>query len=42
MSGKRARRGPRATFENTVSKILEEGHVKIMTVDDNERGMKRP
>ena len=28
VSGKRDRRRPRLTFENTVSKILEEGHVK--------------
>ena len=30
MSGKRDRGRPRSTFENTVSKILEEGHVKSM------------
>ena len=28
VSGKRGRGRPRLTFENTVSKILEEGHVK--------------
>ena len=28
----RGRRRPRLTFENTVSKILEEGHVKNMTI----------
>ena len=28
VSGKRDRGRPRLTFENTVSKILEEGHVK--------------
>ena len=28
VSGKRGRRRPRLTFENTVSKILEESHVK--------------
>ena len=28
VSGKRDRREPRLTFENTVSKIPEEGHVK--------------
>ena len=44
--GKRDRERPRLTFENTVSKILEEGHVKstrtlrracmkrLMTVDE--------
>ena len=30
MSGKGGRGRPRLTFENTVSKILEEGHVKSM------------
>ena len=30
VSGKRGRRRSRLTFENTVSKILEEGHVKSM------------
>ena len=30
VSGKRDRGRPRLTFENTVSKILEEGHVKSM------------
>ena len=30
VSGKRGRERPRLTFENTVSKILEEGHVKSM------------
>ena len=30
VSGKRSRGRPRLTFENTVSKILEEGHVKSM------------
>ena len=30
MSGKRGRGRPRLTFENSVSKILEEGHVKCM------------
>ena len=30
VSGKRCRGRPRLTFENTVSKILEEGHVKSM------------
>ena len=30
VSGKRGRGRPRLTFENTVSKILEEGHVKSM------------
>ena len=30
VSGKRGRGIPRLTFENTVSKILEEGHVKSM------------
>ena len=30
VSGKRSRGRPRLTFENTVSKILEEGHVKNM------------
>ena len=30
VSGKRDRRRPRLTFENTISKILEEGHVKSM------------
>ena len=30
VSGNRDRRRPRLTFENTVSKILEEGHVKSM------------
>ena len=30
VSGKRHRGRPRLTFENTVSKILEEGHVKSM------------
>ena len=46
VSGKRSRGRPRLTFENTVSKILEEGHVKstrtprtacmkrLMTVDE--------
>ena len=39
-SGKRGRERPRLTFENIVSKILEEGHVKsrrrkrLMTVDE--------
>ena len=32
VSGKRGRGRPRLTFENTVSKILEEGHVKSMRV----------
>ena len=31
VSGKIGRRRPRLTFENTVSKILEEGHVKNIT-----------
>ena len=30
VSGKRGRGRPRLTFENTVSKILEEDHVKSM------------
>ena len=30
VSGKKDRGRPRLTFENTVSKILEEGHVKSM------------
>ena len=30
MSGKSGRGRPRLTFENTVLKILEEGHVKSM------------
>ena len=30
VSGKRGRRRSRLTFENTVSKILEQGHVKNM------------
>ena len=30
MSGKRGKGRPRLTFENTVSKMLEEGHVKSM------------
>ena len=30
VSGKRGRMRPRLTFEKTVSKILEEGHVKSM------------
>ena len=30
LSGKRGRGRPRLTFEYTVSKILEEGHVKSM------------
>ena len=30
VSGKRDRRRPRLTFKNTVSKIVEEGHVKSM------------
>ena len=30
VSGKSGRGRPRLTFENTVSKILEEGHVKSM------------
>ena len=29
-SGKRGRGRPQLTFENTVSKILEEGHVKLI------------
>ena len=29
-SGKRGRKRPRLTFENSVSKIIEEGHVKSM------------
>ena len=32
MSGKRGRGRPRLTFDNTVSKILEEGHVKSMRI----------
>ena len=50
MSSKRGRGRPRLTFEDTVSKILDEGHVKLMNcskglheeVDDSgwgERGM---
>ena len=47
VSGKRDRGRPRLTFENTVSKILEEGHVKSTRippegmyeeVDDSRRG----
>ena len=47
VSGKRGRGRPRLTFENTVSKILEEGQVKSMKtppegmyeeVDDSGRG----
>ena len=45
VSGKRGRVRPRLTFENTVLKILEEGHVKrtppegiYEEVDDNGRG----
>ena len=44
VSGKRGRRRPQVTFENTVSKLLEEGHVqsmrtprrvgRLMTVDE--------
>ena len=30
MNGKRSRGRPRLTFDNTVSNILEEGHVKSM------------
>ena len=44
-SGKRGRVRPRLTFENTVSEILEEGHVKSMRtprraceIDDSGRG----
>ena len=49
VSGKRDRERPRLIFENTVSKILEEGHVKSMRtprragyeeVDDSGRGEK--
>ena len=32
VSGKRDRVRPRLTFENTVSKILEESHVKSMKI----------
>ena len=32
MSGKSGREKPRLTFENTVSKILEEGHVKSISI----------
>ena len=54
MSGKRGRGRPQLTFENTVSRILEEGYVKSMRipwmyeqVDDSGRGergtrIKRP
>ena len=47
VSGKRRRGRPRSTFENTESKILEEGHVKSVRiprrfickeVDDSGRG----
>ena len=49
VSGKRGRERSRLTFKNTVSKILEEGHVKRMRnhpkgmyeeVDDSGRGEK--
>ena len=32
VSGKRGNERPRLTFENTVSKIVEEGHVKSMRI----------
>ena len=50
VSSERCRRRSRLTFENTVPKILEEGHVKsirthqrvcikrLMTLDEDERG----
>lgn len=31
-SGKRSKARPRLTFENTVSKFMEEGHVKRMRI----------
>ena len=35
VSGKRDRGRPRLTFENAVSKLLEEGHVKSMRTQKN-------
>ena len=37
VSGRRGRGRPRLTFENTVSKILEDGHVKSMRTPRRER-----
>ena len=41
VSGKRCRGRPRLTFENTVSKILEEGHVKSIFMHAPRACMKR-